>query len=40
MKITTWNVNQFCGNKDWTKIDKLEKEKIYYTIMAFMLDEV
>lgn len=38
MKITTWNVNQFCGNDEWTIINELKtrnyiKERIWDEIV-------
>ena len=39
MKITTWNVNQFCGNKFW-RIPFLEKEQIWKDINKKIFNKI
>ena len=39
MKITTWNVNQFCGNRFWG-ISFLEKERIWKDINKIILNKI
>lgn len=39
MKITTWNVNQFCGNKSW-KIKQKQKEQIWNSIKEKVFDRI